>query len=297
MFLNIRKLQDKSWSIWIKFALAVVLLLPLFIGVVLFIRSLIVVEAVGIHDLLLTSNWRPMRGEFGFLPFIVSSLWVTVLGVMITAPICLFSALYLTQYGSARLLRFMQPVIDILAGIPSVIYGVWGVLVIVPLVRDYIMPLFGVQGTGFSILAGAIVVAVMLIPFVVNILIEVLRTVPVELTEASLSLGANKWQTVKLVVLRRAFPGIVAAFGLGLSRAFGETIAVLMVVGNVLAMPNGIFDPGYPLPALIANNYGEMMSIPMYDSALMFAALILLFVVMMSNFLSRSLIVILEKRI
>jgi len=90
MFLNIRKLQDKSWSIWIKFALAVVLLLPLFIGVVLFIRSLIVVEAVGIHDLLLTSNWRPMRGEFGFLPFIVSSLWVTVLGVMITAPICLF---------------------------------------------------------------------------------------------------------------------------------------------------------------------------------------------------------------
>lgn len=297
MFLNIRKLQDKSWSIWIKFALAVVLLLPLFIGVVLFIRSLIVVEAVGIHDLLLTSNWRPMRGEFGFLSFIVSSLWVTVLGVMITAPICLFSALYLTQYGSARLLRFMQPVIDILAGIPSVIYGVWGVLVIVPLVRDYIMPLFGVQGTGFSILAGAIVVAVMLIPFVVNILIEVLRTVPVELTEASLSLGANKWQTVKLVVLRRAFPGIVAAFGLGLSRAFGETIAVLMVVGNVLAMPNGIFDPGYPLPALIANNYGEMMSIPMYDSALMFAALILLFVVMMSNLLSRSLIVILEKRI
>jgi len=121
--------------------------------------------------------------------------------------------------------------------------------------------------------------------------------VPVELTEASLSLGANKWQTVKLVVLRRAFPGIVAAFGLGLSRAFGETIAVLMVVGNVLAMPNGIFDPGYPLPALIANNYGEMMSIPMYDSALMFAALILLVVVMMSNFLSRSLIVILEKRI
>jgi len=297
MFLNIRKLQDKSWSFWIKVALAIVLLLPIFIGVVLFIRSLIVLEAVGIHDLLLTSSWRPTRGEFGFLPFIVSSIWVTVLGVIITAPICLFSALYLTQYGSARLLRFMQPVIDILAGIPSVIYGVWGVLVIVPLVRDYIMPLFGVQGTGFSILAGGIVVAVMLIPFVVNILIEVLRTVPVELTEASLSLGANKWQTVKLVVLRRAFPGIVAAFGLGLSRAFGETIAVLMVVGNVLAMPNGVFDPGYPLPALIANNYGEMMSIPMYDSALMFAALILLVVVMMSNFLSRSLIVILEKRI
>ncbi|HSV88039.1 MAG TPA: phosphate ABC transporter permease subunit PstC [Bacteroidales bacterium] len=297
MLLNIRKLQDQTWSFWIKIALAVVILLPLFIGLVLFFRSLLILETNGLQDLLFSSNWRPMRGEFGFFPFIISSLWVTVLGVVITAPICLFSALYLTQYGSARLLRFMQPIIDILAGIPSVIYGVWGVLIIVPLVRDYLMPLFGIQGTGFSILAGSIVVAVMLIPFVVNILIEVLRTVPVELTEASLSLGANKWQTVKLVVLRKAFPGIVSAFGLGLSRAFGETIAVLMVVGNVITMPNGVFDPGYPLPALIANNYGEMMSIPMYDSALMFAALILLVVVMVSNFLSRSLIVVLEKRI
>jgi phosphate transport system permease protein len=132
--------------------------------------------------------------------------------------------------------------------------------------------------------------------FVLNILIDVFKTIPDELKEASLSLGASQWQTVKLVLLRKAFPGIVSALGLGISRAFGETIAVLMVVGNVAKIPSGIFQPGYPLPALIANNYGEMLSIPLYDSALMLAALILFFVVLLFNFVSRIAIVQLEKQ-
>jgi phosphate transport system permease protein len=127
-------------------------------------------------------------------------------------------------------------------------------------------------------------------------LIDVFKTIPDELKEASLSLGASQWQTIKLVLLRKAFPGIVSALGLGLSRAFGETIAVLMVVGNVTKIPTGVFQPGYPLPALIANNYGEMLSIPLYDSALMLAALILFFVVLVFNFLSRLAIVRLEKQ-
>jgi phosphate transport system permease protein len=137
----------------------------------------------------------------------------------------------------------------------------------------------------------------MIIPFVLNILIEVFKTIPLELTEASLALGASKWQTVKHVLIRKAFPGIVSALGLGLSRAFGETIAVLMVVGNVTKMPEGIFQPGYPLPALIANNYGEMLSIPLYDSALMLAALLLFFVVLIFNFISRVAIIRLENNV
>jgi phosphate transport system permease protein len=190
----------------------------------------------------------------------------------------------------------MHPVIDILAGIPSVIFGVWGILVIVPFISKYLGPLFGVSTSGYTIMAGAIVLAVMIIPFVLNILIDVFKTIPDELKEASLSLGASQWQTIKLVLLRKAFPGIISALGLGLSRAFGETIAVLMVVGNVAAIPTGVFQPGYPLPSLIANNYGEMLSIPMYDSALMLAALILFFVVLIFNFLSRLAIVRLEKQ-
>jgi phosphate transport system permease protein len=297
MFFKIRKLTDKGWSIWIKIAIGLVILLPIFIGTLLIARSALVIETNGLWNLLFSSEWRPMRGEFGFYPFIISSVYVTTLGVMLTAPICMLSAIYLTQYASARVLRIIQPVIDILAGIPSVIYGVWGILIIVPFVRDYLAPFLGYQTTGFSILAGSMVISVMLIPFVLNILIEVLKTVPMELTEASLSLGATKWQTIKFVVLRKAVPGIVSAFGLGVSRAFGETIAVLMVVGNVVGVPQSIFDPGYPLPALIANNYGEMLSIPMYDSALMFSALILLVVVMFFNVMSRTLIINLEKRV
>ncbi len=297
MALKFRKLKDKFWYLWIKIALVFVLLLPVAIGFVLMYKSMQVIENFGLSDLLFSSVWRPLAGQFGFHPFIISSIWITALGLLITAPICLLSAIYLTQYGSARLLRFIQPVIDILAGIPSVIYGVWGILIIVPFVGRFLAPLFGYEATGFSILAGSLVLAVMLIPFILNILIEVMRTVPVELSEASLSLGATKWQTIKFVILRKSFPGIISAFGLGLSRSFGETIAVLMVVGNVVGVPKSIFEPGYPLPALIANNYGEMLSIPLYESALMFAALLLLGVVLLFNVLSRFLIIGLEKRI
>ena len=232
-----------------------------------------------------------MSSKFGFLPFIISSLWVTVLSILIAGPVCLLTSIHLTQYAKPYVLKIMHPVIDILAGIPSVIYGVWGILVIVPLVGDYIAPFMGKQTIGYSILAGGLVLSIMIIPFILNILIEIFRTVPVELSEASLSLGATKWQTIKFVTVKKALPGIISALGLGISRAFGETIAVLMVVGNVVKIPSGVFQPGYPLPALIANNYGEMLSIPMYDSALMFAALLLFMVVIVFNFASRMLIV------
>jgi phosphate transport system permease protein len=107
------------------------------------------------------------------------------------------------------------------------------------------------------------------------------------LREASLSVGATKWQTVKFVVMRRALPGVTAAIVLGLSRAFGETMAVLMVAGNVAKVPKGVFEPAYPLPALIANNYGEMLSVPLYDSALMFSSLVLLVVVLVFNIVAQ----------
>ena len=139
--------------------------------------------------------------------------------------------------------------------------------------------------------------AVMIIPFILNILIDIFQTIPKELQEASLSLGATKWQTIKKVIIKKALPGIISAITLGISRAFGETMAVMMVVGNVTKLKYGVFQPGYPLPALIANNYGEMMSIPMYDSALMFAAFVLFAIVLLFNFASRLLIIKYEKEI
>jgi len=291
-----RHLRSRLHLIWMMIGLVLVIFLPFILGVGLYIKSKLLLEDQSLVDLLFSSDWRPLSGKFGFLAFAVSSVWVTVLSVLIAGPICLLTAIHLTQYAKGWVLRIMHPVIDILAGIPSVIFGVWGILVIVPFISHYVAPFFGVNTSGYTIITGAIVLAVMIIPFVLNILIDVFKTVPDELKEASLSLGASQWQTIKLVLLRKAFPGIVSALGLGISRAFGETIAVLMVVGNVAKIPTGIFQPGYPLPALIANNYGEMLSIPMYDSALMLAALILFFVVLVFNFLSRLAIVNLEKQ-
>lgn len=291
-----RKLKDHLVGLWIRLMVILVMSLPLVIAFSLLYKSWMILGHSSLTDLLFSSVWRPMAGEFGFWPFLVSSVWVTFIGLALTAPICLLSAIFLTYYGSRHFLAFMQPVIDILAGIPSVIYGVWGILVIVPAVGKYLAPLFGQESSGFSILAGGFVLSVMLIPFVLNILIEIFRTVHQDLFDASLSLGASKWQTIKHVVLRKSFAGIVSAFGLGLSRAFGETIAVLMVVGNVVGVPENIFQPGYPLPALIANNYGEMLSIPMFDSALMFAALLLMLVVVVFNVISRRAIIYLESK-
>lgn len=276
---------------WMIISLLLVAFLPFFLFLGLYLKSFMLLHDYNIFDLIFSKEWKPTVGKFGFYPFIVGSIWVTLIAMLITAPICLLTAIYVTQYTRKRFLRIMHPAIDILAGIPSVVYGVWGLLVIVPFISKFLGPLFGVTTMGYSILAAAFVLSIMIIPFVLNILIEIFRSIPMELKEASLSLGATQWHTVKKVLLRKALPGIIAAFGFGLARAFGETMAVLMVVGNVVKLPRGVFDPGYTLPALIANNYGEMLSIPRYDSALMFAALILLAVSLFFNLVMHFFIV------
>jgi phosphate transport system permease protein len=264
-------------------SLLLVAFLPFLLFLGLYLKSFLLLHDYSLFDLIFSKEWRPGSGKFGFYSFIVGSICVTLLAMLFTAPICLLSAIYVTQYSRKYFLRIMHPAIDILAGIPSVVYGLWGILVIVPFISHFLAPFFGVSTMGYSILAAAFVLSIMIIPFILNILIEIFRAIPMELKEASLALGASQWQTVKHVLMRKALPGIIAAFGFGLARAFGETMAVLMVVGNVIRLPKSIFDPGYTLPALIANNYGEMMSIPRYDSALMFAALLLLGVSLFFN--------------
>ncbi len=268
-------------------ALALVLALPVIIGFALYAKARPLIETKALGDLLLSSEWLPSERQFGFWPFIRSSMYVTLLSFVFAAPICLLAAVHLTQFGSRRLLNMMYPVIDILAGLPSVIYGVCGVLIIVPFIKNFLAPALGIPTSGYTVLAGGIVLAVMCIPYMLNMLIEIFSTVPVNLKEASLSLGATYWQAVKHVVIRKSIPGVVSAFGLGLAKAFGETLAVMMVVGNQIQRGWNPFQAGYPLPALIANNYGEMLSIPDYDAALMFAALLLLIIILLMNLVFR----------
>ncbi len=280
-------LSDKANTGWMVFCLALVVALPFLLGIGLYLKSQAVLSDSSFSEVIFSTEWKPLQGKFGFLPFIMGSLYVTLLALAIATPLCLLSAIYLTQYARKNMLRFMQPVIDILAGIPSVVYGVWGIIVIVPWVSHTIAPMMGLESSGYTLLSGAIVLAVMIIPFIMNIMIEVLRSIPEELAESSMALGATRWQTVRKVLLRKAFPGLISSIVFGLSRAFGETIAVLMVIGNVAKVPESLIDPAYPLPALIANNYGEMLSIPLYDSALMLAALLLFVIVLVFNLASR----------
>jgi len=263
----------------------------------LYVRSRSVLSLKPLSELLFSSEWHPLRGEFGLLPFIMGTLWVTAVAAAVAIPLCLLASIYLSEYAHRRLRALAAPLIDLLAGIPSVVYGVWAVLILVPLIKNHIAPFFGASSSGYSVLAGGVVLAVMIFPIIIHVTIEVLRSVPQEMREVSLALGATCWQTIRLVVLRKAMPGVLAAIVLGLSRAFGETMAVLMVVGNVAMIPSSVFDPAYPLPALIANKYGEMLSVPLYDSALLLAALVLMLAVLAVNVAARVFLVRVERGI
>ncbi len=267
----------------------------MFVG--LYLKSAPVLEDRSLWGLLTSSEWKPMKGEFGFLPFLAGTLWVTFVAILLALPISLLTAVFLTEYAKSYVKKFVFPALDILAALPSVIYGVWGVLVIVPWISKHVAPHFMDFSTGYTVLAAGIVLGVMVIPLLVSLFIEVFSSVPLELRESSLALGASRWQTTKKVLFRRTYPGIIAATVLAISRAMGETIAVLMVCGCVIGIPNGFLDPCYPIPALIANNYGEMLSMPMYEAALMFAALILFLVVLVFNLISRIVLYRLEKRL
>jgi phosphate transport system permease protein len=270
------------------------LVLIMAVVLALVVRSWPLLQTKSLWELLAGRVWKPMSGYFGFLPFITGTLWVTITAIFLAIPPSLLTAIYLAEYARTSTRKVAKPLLDLLAAIPSVVYGVWGMVAIVPWVDNALSPFFektlgfiplfrSDNPTGFSVLAGAIVLAVMITPFIIAVTYEVIQTVPEGSRQASLAVGATRWQTIRYAVLPQIIPGIAAGVVLGLSRALGETMAVLMVVGNVAKVPQSIFDPAYPLPALIANNYGEMMSIPLYDSALMGAALILLVVVLLFN--------------
>jgi len=260
------------------------------------VKSLPLLAHQPLAAVLTESIWSPLKGNFGFLPFIMGTVWVTVLSLLIAVPLCVLASVYLVEYAGEPLRRMVLPLMNVLAAIPPVLYGVWGVLFVVPVLGNWVAPLFGIESTGHSVFAGGIVLAVMVFPIMVSIMVEVLRTIPQELKSASLSLGATQWETITKVVLVKARPGLLAAIVLAASRAFGETVAVLMVCGNVPQIPRSLFDAGYPIPALIANNFGEMMSIPLYDAALMFAALLLFVIIFGFNFVSRLILNRLEEK-
>lgn len=263
------------------------LLLAVAMGIGLYLKSVPILHEHSLWDLLTTSEWKPMRNQFVFFPFLAGTFWVTLLAIAIALPISLLTAIFLTEYSRSMVRKYIYPLLDILAGLPSVIYGVWGTLIIVPWISQAVAPHFVKYSSGYTVLAGGIVLSVMILPLLVNLFVELFSNVPAEDREASLALGATSWQTTLHIVLRKTLPGMMAAIVLAVSRTMGETIAVLMVCGNLAIVPTSLLDACYPIPALIANNYGEMLSLPLYESALMFAAFLLFLVVLLFNLFSR----------
>ncbi|MBN2441236.1 MAG: phosphate ABC transporter permease subunit PstC [Spirochaetales bacterium] len=295
--INIRHIKDNIVSRFMFCTTIVSILIVVCMFVILCIKSQPLLESQPLEKLLFSSSWHPLKGEFGFLAFIISTLIVTIIALIIAVPLSLAAAIYVSEYASGLVLKVIKSLIDILSGIPSVIYGLWGVIVVVPFINTVIGPLCKISTSGYTLLTGGIVLSLMIIPVILHVHIEVLHYVSRDLREATLSLGATPWQSIKKVVIRKALPGIIAGVVLGLSRAFGETMAVMMVCGNVAKIPDSPLDPGYPLPALIANNYGEMLSVPLYDSALLFAAFLLFLIVIIFNIISRIILIKVERRI
>jgi phosphate ABC transporter permease protein PstC len=201
---------------------------------------------VGLWKIISGSKWAPTKGFFGIFPMIISSFLVTFGALIIGAPMGLSCAIYLSEYSGKRMKMFLKPALELLAGIPSVVYGFLGVVYIVPLVRNYL------GGSGFSLLSTSIILGVMILPTIISISFDALVSVPKTYREGSLAMGATKWQTIYKVILPSAKSGILASFILGMGRAIGETMAVIMIAGNALKIPGSILDPLRTLTGNIA---------------------------------------------
>lgn len=240
--------------------------------------------ALGVLEFLTGTVWDPVSGVFGALPFVYGTVVTSVLAIALALPISVGLALFLSEMGPKALRPAVGFAIETLASIPSVVYGLWGLFVLVPLLRDPVepflgrvlgfLPLFQGPPIGLGFLAAAIILAVMILPTVASVTIEVLKTVPASLKEGALALGATRWEAIRLAVLPYARPGILGAGLLGLARALGETMAVTMVIGNSPEIRASLFSPGYTLPAVIANEFAEAVT-PEHIGALAGLALVL----------------------
>jgi phosphate transport system permease protein len=278
-----RKLRDFLGTKLMLVVTGAVSLLFFSIFFLLLFKSLFIFEQHSLAEILFSSSWNPGFNQFGLYPIIVGTVLVTGIALIIAVPISILSAVYIAEYAPKKIRKVIRPFIDVLAGVPSVVYGLCALLFLVPLVKDIIAPWFGIETTGYCILTASITLAIMVFPIIISLCVESFHAIPLSLREASLSVGATKWETVKKVIFRASAPSIISAVFLGFGRAFGETIAVNMVVGGITRTPSTLFSPGQTLASLIVSAYSDMMSSPLYESALMMVALILFIVVLLFN--------------
>jgi phosphate ABC transporter permease protein PstC len=248
----------------------------LLITIFIFQEGLPLILHTGLKKFLLSSHWAPTKGHFGILAMIVSSLLVTLGALILGVPLGLAGAIVLAEFSPERLKILLKPTLELLAGIPSVVYGFLGVIWLVPLVRDHL------GGPGLSLLTAAVILGIMILPTVISISIDALSAVPDLYRDGSIALGATQWQTVRRVVLPAASSGIITAIILGMGRAVGETMAVIMVAGNALKLPTSILDPVRTLTSNIALELGYASGL--HREALFATGIVLFVIIMLLNF-------------
>lgn len=250
---------------------------------------------------LTSSEWDPVRGNFGAAAAIFGTLVTSILALVIATPLALGVAIFLSEYAPRWLRQPLAFFVDLLAAIPSVVYGLWGIFVLVPLLRQYVIPflrdtlhlsvipLFSGPSWGNSVFAAGIILAIMVLPYISSVSREVLLAVPRSQREAALALGATRWEMIQKAVLPFAKSGIIGGIILGLGRALGETMAVTMLIGNAHEISASLFAPGYTMASLIANEFSEASG-DLHLSALMAVGFVLLLLTLVVNAIARWLV-------
>jgi phosphate transport system permease protein len=271
--------------------------------VVLFAYELISSSKLSLHTFGLqffySSNWDPVAGDFGALPFIYGTLVSSLLALIIAVPVSLAAAVFITEMCPRWLRTPLSFLMELLAAIPSVIYGLWAIFVLAPLLRKHVQPflahnlgwtgLFSGPPYGIGMLAAGIILAIMIVPIVSSISRDVMRAVPQSQREAVLALGATRWEMIRTAVLRNARTGIIGGVILGLGRALGETMAVTMVIGNRPEISKSLFAPGYTMASVIANEFSEATD-NLYLSAIIEIGLALFLVTLVVNAIAMALV-------
>ena len=273
-------------------------------AIVLFILSILIARSqLSIHQFgfkfFTRSAWDPVSGDFGAFPFIFGTLATSFLALLMAVPLALGVAVFLSELCPERLRAPISFVTELLAAIPSVVYGLWAVFVLVPIMRENLGPfllkyfgwtgLFGGYNFGLGLLTASIILAIMILPIISSITRDIMLAVPNSQREAVLALGATRWEMIRTGVLRNARIGIVGAVILGLGRALGETMAVTMVIGNRAEIPKSLFAPGHTLASVIANEFSEATS-DLYLSSLIEIGLALFLVTIVVNAIARGLV-------
>lgn len=290
--------QDKMAYTTLRFfSLVVIVLLLIMIGQLFFASR----EAFNEFGFAFITDdfWNPIDDEFGALPFIFGTVVTSLLALLIAGPVSVSVALYITEYLPKSLSNILGTFVELIAAVPSIIFGLWGLYYLAPFVKDTItpalkstlgfLPLFQGPSFGIGILTASIILAIMIIPTITSVAREVFRSVSILHKEAALGLGATKFEMIKIAVLKPSFSGIVGALVLGLGRALGETMAVAMVIGNTPQISKSIFAPASTMASVMANEYAEAES-DLHLSALCLVGLLLFVVTFVVNLIARTIV-------